>query len=63
MFTLPLPLPLTPTPTPSQARKHQQNQIQQYEAEISLLAEKAEQMEDEIGDEIQAPAALAHPTP
>jgi len=36
------------------ARKHQQNQIQQYEAEISLLAEKSELMEDEIGDEIQA---------
>ena len=36
------------------ARKHQQNQIQQYEAEISLLADKSELMEDEIGDEIQA---------
>ena len=36
------------------ARKHQQNKIQQYEAEIILLAEKSELMEDEIGDEIQA---------
>ena len=36
------------------ARKHQQNQLAQYEAEIGMLAEKVELMEDEIGDEIQA---------
>ena len=36
------------------ARKHQQNQLAQYEAEIGMLAEKVELMEDEIGGEIQA---------
>ena len=36
------------------ARKHQQNQLAQYEAEICMLSDKVELMEDEIGDEIQA---------
>ena len=43
------------------ARKHQQNQLAQYEAEIGQLAEKAELMEDEIGDEIQARLTVTLP--
>jgi len=35
------------------ARKHQQSLLTQYETEIELLNHRLEQMEDEIGDEMQ----------